>query len=162
MINVNVIALMSSSNDAPAHLQGRDRDDWLGTLERCRKAGLLSRLDIDIYRMHPALPSYLISLWRKTAGERLDNAYEISLVACINAHAYLLYWLGNQNEEIWAETAMVLLCIGKPTFLSMASSAVDIGLYNQAHQINWFDRLQEHLEAIDGTAFNFDSDAGTL
>lgn len=60
---VSVIILEKMDN-APARFQGLELDNWDALLDRVSDVGLLTRLGIGLYRLHPALPPYLGALWQ--------------------------------------------------------------------------------------------------
>ena len=54
---VSVIILEKMDN-APARFQGLELDNWDALLDRVSDVGLLARLGIGLYRLHPGLPPY--------------------------------------------------------------------------------------------------------
>jgi len=179
VVDIHALYLLSRHDMSPKRFRGVTIDDWKKSLERCSDAGLLTPLG-SIYRMHPALPGFLTSLWKKEAGSLFEDEHEQALVACIHAHAQLGSHFFDQIARGDAETVMSVLFLEKISFLRMMVEALNRNLYAQAQDIllpvndiwnsrglyaearDWIDRLRELLEADDGTMPDLGSEAGAL
>jgi hypothetical protein len=63
VVDLNALMAMSRQEGVPERFRGVDDKGWKATLEAAAEVGLLSRMGGPMYRVHPALPGYLMDLW---------------------------------------------------------------------------------------------------
>ena len=62
--DANVLALFSRAPGVPGRFAGASGQDWISALDDAARVGLLTPLSAGMYRVHPALPTYLAARWR--------------------------------------------------------------------------------------------------
>ena len=178
--DVDVLAVLSEAEGVPERFAGISREDWVEMLGACAKAGLLTELGTGMYRIHPALPSYLVALWRERAGIGFEVEQDSARTAGVNAHAVLGGWLFNQIRGGDAETAFAVLDTERRSLGAAASNALEHAAYQEAQTIlqplvyfwnsrglgeeakGWVDRCREALEDSKGQSPNFETSGGAL
>ncbi len=62
---IRTLAAFSQVPGVPQRFFGSTAQDWLAALRDASRVGLLTSVGSGAYRIHPALPAYLASQWRK-------------------------------------------------------------------------------------------------
>ena len=178
--DAGVLALMSASPDAPERWKAIARDSWVNVLDQAAGVGLLTSLGGGIYRIHPALPSYLAARWRSDAAAAYENQRHAAAGALLDAHAELGWLLLGEIRQGDAARAFAIIDRQRRTlgsFLSLAlargewekaqplAEALDAyldarGLYTEARA--WVDRARIALESPQGDPPSLDEPAGAL
>ncbi len=178
--DVDVLTILSSLENTLERFGNITREQWEGTLEACVETGLLSRLGMGTYRMHPALPGYLMVLWQDEADTFFEDENRVLRQVSIQAHAALGTWLNQQIQSGSAETAMAVLDLERRTFGKVIGEALELDMFVEAQMMlqpldkfwdarglfeearEWVERCQERLEDEGGNATDFNTDAGAL
>jgi tetratricopeptide (TPR) repeat protein len=176
----DVLGMFSRMDGVPARFAGVPDEVWSETLQRVTGIGLLISLGGGMYRLHPALSSYLLAEWRQNAGAEFEAEHEAAEVALLQAHAFFGSWLLQQIESGAADTAFTLIEEQRRTMGRLLAVALDQKRYGQAQALmqplnefwevrgltqearGWVDRCREALEPNDGTSLDLDSDAEAL
>jgi tetratricopeptide (TPR) repeat protein len=180
VVDADVLAMLSSVPEVPEWYQGRTASEWRKVLERATEVGLLTSLGAGMYRIHPALPAYLTSIWQALAPgghHELRTAAELALV---DSYASFGGWLLQQIRSGDAQLAMVLIHLQRRTLGSLLGYALDHSLWDQAQDIAqpldeywdarglveearaWVNRARVAVEDSDGNAPDLNSSAGAL
>ncbi|WXK63356.1 CHAT domain-containing protein [Nonomuraea sp. N2-4H] len=178
--DAHVLATMSLVPEAPAQFRDRSLDDWGRILDAATAVGLLTSLGGGMYRIHPALPAYLISRWRLDHPDGFDEQHAAATRALLVAYADLSLWLDQQISSGNAQLAIAVIDLQRSNLGSMLAYALDHQMWNQAQAIiqpvnaywdfrglseeaqGWADRTRDVLEGPDGTPPSLDTDAGDL
>ncbi|WP_189841437.1 CHAT domain-containing tetratricopeptide repeat protein [Streptomyces umbrinus] len=180
VVDADVLGLLSSVPEVPEWYQGRTTSEWRKVLERATEVGLLTSLGRGMYRIHPALPAYLTSIWQALAPGGHHELRTAAELAFLDAYAIFGGWLFQQIRGGDAQLAMVLIHIQRRTLGSLLGYALDRSLWDQAQSIaqpldeywdarglleearGWADRARVVLEDRDGTVPDLDCSAGAL
>lgn len=174
------LGAFSADKGVPARFVGIGKEEWAGLLQRLTAVGLLSRLGAGMYRLHPALPAWLLAAWRETAGAGLAAERAAANDALLTAYALMGDWLARQIEGGAAELAFGMLDRQRATIGRLLGEALAGGSYDEAQRLMqplqaflntrglgieadaWVDRCRAVLEQADGTPPALDSSAGAL
>jgi hypothetical protein len=144
------------------------------------QVGLLSALDLGMYRLHPALPAYLAYSWQEQAGEAFAVERQAARGALLGACADLGHWLLEQIQLGSAEKAFTVLEQERRTLGELAAWALEAGRYGEAQALlqpliiwwdarglhveadRWVERCRARLEGADGRRPDFETEAGSL
>ena len=175
-----VLGALSQVPGVPEHFRGLAAEDWAGMLKRAAGVGLLSPLGAGMYRIHPALPAYLVSRWRGDEPSSYDTQRAACDQALLAAYAAFGNWLQREIDEGDAEHATAVIGQQRRTLGALLGYALDNGLWRRAQAIaqplndywntrglveearGWVDRARLALEAADGTPPPPDTEAGAL
>ncbi|MEU8861231.1 CHAT domain-containing protein, partial [Streptomyces umbrinus] len=180
VVDADVLGLLSAIPEVPEWYQGRIAAEWGQVLKRATEVGLLTSLGAGMYRIHPALPTYLTSFWQSLAlgsHQELRRAAEIAL---LDAYADFGEWLLQQIQSGDAQLAMVMIHLQRRTLGSLLGYALDHSLWDQAQGIAqpldeywdvrglveeahaWVNRARVAVEDSDGNVPDLNSSAGAL
>ncbi|MDQ1027847.1 tetratricopeptide (TPR) repeat protein [Streptomyces umbrinus] len=180
VVDADVLGQFSTLPDVPEWYQGRTSSEWAQVLERATEVGLLTSLGAGMYRIHPALPSYLTSLWQTLALGRHQELRRAAELALLDAYASFGGWLLQQIQSGDAQLAMVVIHLQRRTLGSLLGYALDHSLWDQAQDIAqpleeywdargfveearaWVNRTRVAVEDSDGNAPDLNSSAGAL
>ncbi len=175
-----VLGLISQSPECPQRLRGLSYEEWLGLLKRATEVGLLTELGTGIFRLHPALPSYLTAHWKRLNPDGFTDEHAAATQALLDAYAAYALWLAEQWNSENAQTAVTLVELHRRNLSGMLSHALvhrhwthaaaiarplnDYwelrGLHEEARV--WVDRAQNILEDPPGTPPRLGTPAGDL
>ena len=180
VVDADVLAVFSKEEQAPDRFQEISRDDWVALLDRVIDLGLLSGLGLGGYRLHPALPSYLLRAWQDQAGDAFAEEQEAAELALIHATAAFGQWLNSEIETGRAELAMALMDLQRRSLGRVLGEALARELYDPAQYImqslneywnarglvaeadSWVERIRLAIEDDQGAVPDFESEAGAL
>ena len=108
---------------------------WRAALDDAAQVGLLTKLDIDMYKIHPALTAFLAGQWRSEEPEDHDLVRDIATHALLSAHAVYGEWLFQQIESGRARSAYTKLGLQHRTFGRLLGYALAHGLWDEARAI---------------------------
>ncbi|MHC4717073.1 MAG: tetratricopeptide repeat protein [Planctomycetota bacterium] len=179
--DLNVLGVLSADEDAPGRFRGVSKDEWEKMLSACAETGLVAEMHLrGTYRMHPALPAYLVALWRQEASAAFEAELEAARLASICAYASLGAWLDGQIEGGKAETAMAVLDLERRSLGAALGAALDGQFFAEAQAIlqplndhwdarglyaeatRWVDRVRIATEAAAGGPPDLDTPPGAL
>ncbi|WP_344244472.1 CHAT domain-containing protein, partial [Actinocorallia libanotica] len=176
----DVLGLLSRSPAAPQRFHDLSPGNWEAVLERAAQVGLLSGLGRGVYRLHPALPSYLAAHWQRLTSDGFDAERAAAMRALLDAYAAFANWLGEQWRSQNAQMAAALVQVHRRNLSSMLGYALDHQHWEHANAIartlndywdlrglvqeawGWVDRAQQALEDPPGTPPPLDTPAGQL
>jgi hypothetical protein len=180
VVDVAALVILSQTEEAPPRFRGLDKGAWEETLQACVGGGLLTRLGAGMYHLHPALPSYVMGLWRAEAAEAFEAERAAARAASIRAHAALGEWLLQQVRSGHAETALAVLAADRRTLGAVAGEALKQGRHAEAQAVlqplnelwnnrglaeearGWVDRCRVAVEGPDGLPPDRETPAGAL
>jgi tetratricopeptide (TPR) repeat protein len=178
--DVDVLAILSRDEHAPARFRGVGREQWAATLDAAAAVGLLTGLGAGMYRVHPALPALLSAAWRNFDSKDYPEELLAAQRALISAYAALGGWLLEQIKQGDAGNAFAIIGLQRRSLGTVLAQALDEQRYRQAQSIAeplsdywdnrgltqealaWVDRCRTRLEAADGTPPALDTPAGGL
>ena len=178
--DVSVLAAFSGAPDVPDRFAGVGGEEWKLALDDAARVGLLSRLGAGMYRVHPALPTFLAARWHAGDPEDHDSVRDAAARALVAAYAGFGRWLSDQiaSGNVWFAYAAIGL--QRSTLGAMLGYAVDRQLWQAAEAIirplndywnthgldeeaaGWADRVQLATWNRDGSPPGLDSPAGSL
>jgi len=180
VVDVDVLARFSEAAGIPERFAGAGIEDWAGALDEAARVGLLTPLRDGMYRIHPALPTYLTGLWRDDdpAGyERLHDTATRTLVVTL---AVFGDWLHDEIDRGDAGRAFRLIEYQRRTFGRLLNYALQTGMWEEAWAIGgvlddywdarglteeahgWASRVRQATEGPDGVPPGLDAAAGKL
>jgi tetratricopeptide (TPR) repeat protein len=179
VVDVDVLATLSTVDEVPERFAGIDRDAWAGALEAAANVGLLTSIGAGLYRIHPALPAYLAKQGRDER-DRYDSHSPHASHALLITYVSFGEWLFNEIQTGHASLALGLIELQRRTIGHLLGSALEgerwqeaqaiaqplivyldsRGLYEEAR--GWVDRARQATEAPDGTAPDADTPSGAL
>jgi tetratricopeptide (TPR) repeat protein len=178
--DVDVLGLLSQVTDAPPRFAGLSKESWSAAMEEAAGVGLLSVLGGGMYRIHPALPTYLAARWRSEEPDGHDHQREAATGALLAAYAAFGAWLVRQIETGEAGFAFALIDRQRRTLGHLLGFALDSGRWEEAQMIaqplnsyfdgrgryeearGWVDRARLALEGPGGAPPDLDDPAGAL
>ncbi|MER5756028.1 SAV_2336 N-terminal domain-related protein [Streptomyces sp. NPDC002088] len=178
--DTDVLGLLSAAPDVPEPFSGRTAAEWTELMDRAAGVGLLTPLGAGMYRIHPALPAYLVAHWQIHAPDAYREQHAATTRALLDAHAVFGQWLTEQINSGDAQLAMALISYQQRTLGTMLGYALDHSLWQQARAIidplndywnarglmeeagAWVDRARLVLETPDGVPPDLDTPEGAL
>jgi tetratricopeptide (TPR) repeat protein len=125
--DAHVLSLFSEEAEAPRRFAGAAAQDWVAALRDAARVGLMTRVDVGRYQVHPALPGYLSAVWRAEedqGGQTYDQVRDAATQALLTAHAALGHWLSQRIASGEAGTAYAILGLERRTLGSFLSYAI--------------------------------------
>jgi tetratricopeptide (TPR) repeat protein len=180
VVDVDVLVLVSLSEEAPPRFAGVGHDLWTELLDDAVELGLLTALGMGMYSMHPALPSYLVEQWRVQSPEQYIAERQSAQHIVIEAHAVIANWLTEQLGDGDAERAIEVVHVEQQCLSAALGFAVTSGNYGPAFPIllllsrhwdlaglegeerGWTDRIRRAIEKGGDTMPDLDTEAGAL
>jgi tetratricopeptide (TPR) repeat protein len=178
--HIDALAMFSRAPGVPERFAGHSKETWASTLDEAASVGLLSRLPLGMYQIHPALPGYLAALWRSEEPEEYGQQRDAATRALLLAYAAFGEWLLDQIHSGHASAAIALIDRQRRTLGHLLGFALDSRLWEQAQAIAqpldvyfdlrgrdeearaWVDRARLTLEGPDGTPPDLDSPTAPL
>lgn len=178
--DAQVLGMFSQVSDVPQRFFGCTTEDWTSVLDHAAGVGLLTPLGADMYRIHPALPTYLHEQWRREDPDTYHQQRAAADRALLDAYADFGAWLNQQISSGAASLAFGVLDRQRRTLSTLLGYALEHRLWNQAQAIaepldeywesrgfhdearRWVDRARLALETADGTPPALDDPAGAL
>ena len=130
--DVGVLTLLSGALGGPHRFAGASGQDWTEALDDAARVGLLTRLEIARYQIHPALPAYLAAQWRSDDRDGYAAARDAALRAFVTAHAQAGKWLSHQLASGDAGLAYRIIELERRTMAVMLSYALEHQLWEEA------------------------------
>jgi tetratricopeptide (TPR) repeat protein len=135
--DTNLLVLFSDAEGVPSRFTGISRQEWTAVLEDAARIGLLTGVGGGMYRIHPALPSYLAASWHADNPAGYDREREACEQALCTASAAYSRWLTGQIAS--GNTALAYAAIGlqRRTLGAMLRHALDRRAWDDATLIVW-------------------------
>jgi tetratricopeptide (TPR) repeat protein len=130
--DVGVLTLLSGALGGPHRFASASEQDWTEALDDAARVGLLTRLEIARYQIHPALPAYLAARWRADDPDGYAAARDTALRALVTAHAKAGKWLSQQLASGDAGLAYRIIELERRTMAVMLSYALEHQLWEEA------------------------------
>jgi tetratricopeptide (TPR) repeat protein len=181
VVDSDVLNIFSQgAPEVPERFRGATGDEWAGVLDDAARVGLLTDLGKGMYRILPALPSYLDSWWRSEEPDNHDEVREAAIKALVFAHAEFGDWLKQEITSGDAGLAHLVIELEHRTMSDLLGYALDHGSWREAHFIAqplndrwnarglyeearaWVDRVRLATEDADGNPPRPDTSAGDL
>ena len=180
----DVLGLFSSADGVPDRYAHTTTTQWETALDQATTVGLLTALGGGMYRIHPALPAYLTTLWHNNNGTGSSESYvaerHAADTALLRAYAALGSWVTQQINSGQATTAFAVVTAQKPTLNRMLALALDDQDFAPAQKIlqplsthadtrgarqeqdAWADQVLQATETAAGTPPDLNTPAGAL
>jgi tetratricopeptide (TPR) repeat protein len=133
--DADVLATFSRVETVPGRFAGTSREEWTAVLEDAARVGLLARLGVGLYRIHPALPGYLAAGWQAGNPGGYDQERDACEQALCAACADFSRWLTGQLESGNAALAYTLIGLQRRTLGAMLGHALDHQVWAEAVSI---------------------------
>lgn len=127
----NILALFSEEPGVPARFAQVNEAGWASLLDRLASVGLVTRQDICMAGLHPALPVWLSSVWNATAGESFASERVAAEGSLRLAYAVFGAWLMSEIESGKVELAFALLTQQRRTLSRLLHSALAEGAWEE-------------------------------
>jgi tetratricopeptide (TPR) repeat protein len=183
--DVRVLTPFSSRSEAggpevPRRFVGATLEDWIAALDDAARVGLLTNSGLGIYRIHPALPSYLATCWRNEEPESYDITRRAAMQTMLFAHAGICQCLLDDLKTGDAESAFHLVQMESSTFGSFLEYALEqrrwfvarviallLNEYWKARGLGaeadaWLNRIRMATEGAAGSQPQIATEAGAL
>jgi tetratricopeptide (TPR) repeat protein len=178
--HADVLGAFSDHPDVPERFRGHTKDDWVRVLDHAAELGLLTKLGAGMYRVHPALPAYLVARWRVEEPDTYDHQNTTATRVLLDTHAVLGELLSAQFTGGDAQLAISYLELQRRTFCGLLGYALDNRLWHEADALarplndywdirglyeearGWVDRARIALEDPDDTPPNPETPAWGL
>lgn len=169
--DIDALGAFAGSEGVPRRFRRMGSDDWAEVLNEAVGVGLLTELGHGMYRIHPALPTFLAQQWRTEEGRGYDTQRKDALRALVDGYAALCALL-DLDKEVSPSNASVIHSVFKQQARMLGHTlgyALDHGMWEQAYRIagplddlwnreglfieadTWIARARQVLEDTDGT-----------
>lgn len=135
LVDLNVLGILSETEEVPARFTGLDRDAWEEMLEAGAREGLLTASMAAVYRTAPGLPALLGTVWQERAGDAYETERETADAAFLRAFAVVGEWLNDQLGDEGEEIALEVLEIQKPALAAAAARALERRMFLEAQSL---------------------------
>ena len=180
VVDADVVTNWSKAEALPETFANRDREDWISALDAAARVGLLVSVGDRMYRIHPALPAYLATLWQRQAGDHYSEQRAITTHALLATYASFATWLRNELLTGDAGRALSIVELQRSTLGYLFGYALAHQNWHLAQHIGgilfpyfdargldeesrgWVDRVRRATESPDGLAPDLSTDAGAL
>jgi hypothetical protein len=98
VVDAGVLGLFSRQPAAPTRFSDSDLDDWIAVLREASEVGLLTPLRGSNYAIHPALPAYLVSLWRAEGGNTYATQRAAAHIVLLDAYVAFAAWASREID----------------------------------------------------------------
>ncbi|MFD0466937.1 tetratricopeptide repeat protein [Nonomuraea thailandensis] len=176
VVDANLLEWLSGIPDVLERVRGLTSGDWTRILDGAAAVGLLTRFGRGMYRIHPALPAFLLQRWRAEGSfaEQHAAALDAMLQTCSALADYLLPELSGGS----ARAGVLLTQVHARNLGSMLAHAIEQEIWDRAQCIaqtldryweirgsseeaqGWADRMRLALEGADGSPPDLGSAAG--
>jgi tetratricopeptide (TPR) repeat protein len=120
-----VLAVFSALEGVPGRFAEISQGEWSAVLADAARVGLFTGLGAGLYRIHPALPSYLAAGWRAEDPSGYDQERQACEQSLCAACAAFSQWLSGQIASGDAAFAYTLIGLQRPTLGAMLGHALD-------------------------------------
>ena len=133
--DADVLAGLSRANSVPERFADTTAEQWAAALDAAAGAGLLTELGGRMYRIHPALPAYLATLWRNQDPAEYEVQRSAATRALLTSYAGFGYWLEQQIDSGNAGLAYAIIGLQQRTMGHLLGYALDRGHWAEAQAI---------------------------
>ena len=130
-----VLAVFSALEGVPGRFAEISQGEWSAVLADAARVGLFTGLGAGLYRIHPALPSYLAAGWRAEDPSGYDQERQACEQSLCAACAAFSQWLSGQIASGDAAFAYTLIGLQRPTLGAMLGHALDHREWADAERI---------------------------
>jgi tetratricopeptide (TPR) repeat protein len=180
VVDEHVLAIFSQCDGVLTRFAGVAKEAWAKILQRLSAVDLLTPIGGGMYRLHLAVPSYVVGAWQRMAGDGYVLEHPASERALMAAYGVFGDWLLRQIQSGLNEIAVALMHYQWRTMARLLGLALDNRRYAQAQSLiqpldafwemrglhhearRWLDRVRSMLESPDGTPPNLGSEEGAL
>jgi tetratricopeptide (TPR) repeat protein len=99
VVDAGVLGLFSRQPAVPTRFSDSDLDDWIAVLREASEVGLLTPLCGADYAIHPALPAYLVSLWRAEGDNTYATQRAAAHIVLLDAFVAFAAWASREIDE---------------------------------------------------------------
>jgi tetratricopeptide (TPR) repeat protein len=110
-VNANQLAFICNDDSAPELLQGLDSEAWTRILDQSAEIGLLHKVSVGLYNIHPALPWFFHQILQTTYANDTKWLEQRFVAVCGDLSQFL-----QQQLRANAETAMTYLRFEEQNF----------------------------------------------
>jgi tetratricopeptide (TPR) repeat protein len=131
----DVLMVFSATEGVPDRFVDVSKQEWTAVLEDATRVGLLNSLGAGMYRISPALPSYLAAGWQIEDPADYDQEREACEQALCSACAVFSQWLTGQIESGDAALSYAVIGLQRRTLSTMLGHALDRHAWENAEDI---------------------------
>jgi tetratricopeptide (TPR) repeat protein len=140
----DLLTLLSVVEGVPGRFAGVSREEWTAVLRDAARVGLLTGIGMGMYRIHPALPRYLVAGWQAASPGGYEQERDACEHALCTATAAFSRWLTGQIASGDAALAYTVTALHRRTLGAMLRHALDHHAWDEA---NWIVRaLDEYWD----------------
>jgi tetratricopeptide (TPR) repeat protein len=178
--DADILSSFSKVPTVPKRFRGASKQDWRVALADAASAGLLTPIGTDMYQIHPVLPAFLASQWRKEEHSGNEGTPDDATRALLVAYASICKRLSRQIASGDAGAAYQVLDLQRRTLGGLVDYALDHRLWEEAQAIAqpltrfweargldreadlWAERARLGIESPEGSPPTLGSSAGSL
>jgi tetratricopeptide (TPR) repeat protein len=131
----DVLTLFSAVEGVPGRFAGTSKQEWTAVLQDAARVGLVSGIGGGMYRIHPALPGYLVAAWHADNPGGYEQERQAAEQALRAACAAFSQWLAGQIASGDASLAYALIRWQRRTLGAMLGLALDHRAWDDAEDI---------------------------
>ncbi len=98
VVDAGVLGLFSRQPAVPSRFSDSDLDDWIAVLHEASEVGLLTPLRGSNYAIHPALPVYLVNLWRAEGANTYATQRAAAHIVLLDAYVAFADWASKEID----------------------------------------------------------------
>jgi len=98
VVDAGVLGLFSRQPGRPSRFSDSNLDDWIAVLHEASEVGLLTPLRGSSYAIHPALPAYLVHLWRSEGANTYATQRAAAHVVLLDAYVAFADWASKEMD----------------------------------------------------------------
>ena len=132
--DADLLATFSQGDNGP--FAGANAQDWTAALDDAARVGLLTPHAAGVYKIHPALPTYLAAQWRAECPDRYEIMRNAAAREVVAACAALGRWLRREIHSGDASWAYEVIGQHEQTLRWSLSFAAENGLWRDADTIS--------------------------
>jgi tetratricopeptide (TPR) repeat protein len=99
VVDAGVLGLFSRQPAVPSRFSDSVLDDWIAVLHEASEVGLLTPLRGSNYAIHPALPAYLVNLWRADGGNTYATQRAAAHIVLLDAYVAFAIWASREIDS---------------------------------------------------------------
>lgn len=180
VVDADILADLSRATSVPDRFRDVAKEGWITALATAARVGLLTEIGVGTYRIHPALPAYLLDRWRSEEPERHTDERAAAMTALVASYANFSEGLYREIRSGYAADALARIAMHTRMLSRLLGYALDSlrwadalaiaqtldyywdarGLFEEAR--DWVNRARVTLESPEGVPPSLDAPDGRL
>lgn len=129
------LALFSTGGHIPERFAGATESDWQAVLLEAASVGLLTRIGMGVFQLHPALPAYLAARWREDSQDTYHAEREAVIETLAVACGLLANTLNDHLRSPDSAAVMSFVALYRHTLGGMLRYTLDRRMWAAADSI---------------------------